>query len=544
MTVDDTAFRTRRISWMPWTATAADIKAPAHRRRCDDLVRHAGAKIDPTAFVADGAVVLCDTLCLGARSWIAAQALLRGDLAFGDDCSVNPYACLSGKITIGNDVRIASHATLVGFDHGTQQTDVPIRSQPLVSQGIDIGDDVWIGANAVVLDGARIGNGAVIAAGAVVRGHIPAMAVAGGVPARVLKMRTNAASPPQIAAPDGALDRLNRTVTAQWPDVLAACRTQQGGYLSCDASGTPRPALRHLCDAIEIAAACDGLDMLPDKPQAIDTLIRAQDPVSGLFPDPDRPPTKGGALRDDPIALYNVLAVEGALRCLGCTPAYRVQAVELDAADLCAWLEALPWHDNAWGAGATVDAIATAAHLNARHSGGARTPEVLFGWLALNVDQATGLWGPATGDQGALLAVNGFYRLTRGSYAQFGRPVPCPKAAIDTVLANYRAYNGFHGATETACNLLDTIHPLWLCLRQCDHRRQEAETIARDLIARVASMWQTGRGIAFANGHPPGLQGTEMWLSVVHTAASVLGQPDAFAFRPRGIHKLAPRPLT
>ncbi|MGO7601667.1 DapH/DapD/GlmU-related protein, partial [Rhizobium ruizarguesonis] len=58
--------------------------------------------------------------------------------------------------------------------------------------GIVIGDDVWIGANCVILDGATIGNGAVIAAGAVVTGDIPAMEIAGGVPARVLRSRGSA----------------------------------------------------------------------------------------------------------------------------------------------------------------------------------------------------------------------------------------------------------------------------------------------------------------------------------------------------------------
>ena len=55
--------------------------------------------------------------------------------------------------------------------------------------GIDIGDDVWIGANSVLLDGARIGDGAVVGAGSLVRGSLPPFCIAHGAPARVTGWR-------------------------------------------------------------------------------------------------------------------------------------------------------------------------------------------------------------------------------------------------------------------------------------------------------------------------------------------------------------------
>ncbi|MGO7888833.1 DapH/DapD/GlmU-related protein, partial [Rhizobium ruizarguesonis] len=69
------------------------------------------------------------------------------------------------KVTCGNGVRIASHASIVGFNHGFDYPTVPIHRQGVVSIGIVIGDDFWIGANCVILDGATVGDGAVIAAG-------------------------------------------------------------------------------------------------------------------------------------------------------------------------------------------------------------------------------------------------------------------------------------------------------------------------------------------------------------------------------------------
>lgn len=114
-----------------------------------------------------------------------------GRIEIGDETSLNPYCVIYGRggVTIGRGCRIATHTSIVAQNHVFDDLDRPIREQGLTSQGITIGDDVWIGANVTVLDGAVIGAGAVVAAGAVVRGEIPPGAVVGGVPARVLKMR-------------------------------------------------------------------------------------------------------------------------------------------------------------------------------------------------------------------------------------------------------------------------------------------------------------------------------------------------------------------
>ena len=68
---------------------------------------------------------------------------------------------------------------------------MPIRLQGVSHKGITIGRNCWIGAKATFLDGAEIGDGCIVAAGAVVRGTFPENVVIGGVPARILKTRTN-----------------------------------------------------------------------------------------------------------------------------------------------------------------------------------------------------------------------------------------------------------------------------------------------------------------------------------------------------------------
>jgi hypothetical protein len=212
----------------------------------------------------------------------------------------------------------------------------------------------------------------------------------------------------------------------------------------------------------------------------------------------------------------------------------------MTAYDLIRLLDNLPWQSRAWHCGATIDAIATAQYFNRRYFTSGNNLAVLFGWLALNVDKTTGLWGKPTTAQGLLQPVNGFYRLTRGSYAQFGMPVPYPQATINSVLANYQAYEGFHGEHYNACNLLDTIHPLLLCLKQTDHRLDEAKEIACETVRLISTRWQEGRGFAFAEGHPAGLQGTEMWMSVLWLSAKLLGTEELLPFRPRGIHRFEP----
>jgi len=531
----DATWHLSRLQFLTWDRTPEDIDSPGHRARQAVLAARAGASFHPGAYVAETAAIFTSRLVLGAQSWIGGHALVRGDVEFGAHCTVNAYAMLSGRIRCGDGVRIASHVTLVGFNHGYDDPDLPIWQQAHESRGIEIGDDVWIGANAVVVDGVHIGRGAVIAAGAVVSKDVPPLAIVGGVPAKVLRFRGRGRAG---AMPD-RLQALGARAAAQWRDVLAR-NWADGDYLSREADGTVRRSNRHLCDAIEIAGGFGDTPPGLDVPAAIARLQGVQEKKSGLFPDPFQPPRSDRPMREDGLALYNILSAGYALEVLGSHPAHRIGAVELPGPELCAWLDGLPWRERAWGAGAAVDAIGTALYFNARYFTSTAARETLFGWLALHQDRASGLWGAPTAQEGLLQPVNGFYRLTRGTYAQFGIAVPRPEAAIDSVLLNYRRHAGFSGPAYTACNLLDTIHPLLLCLAQTDHRRPEAEAIARDVIVRAETRWVDGAGFPFADGQAPGLQGTEMWLSVVYLAARLLGLEGDFGFVPRGVHRIEP----
>lgn len=114
-----------------------------------------------------------------------------GHIFLDSGSSVGPYSLIygNGGVKIGKNVMIANHCSIVAFNHVFERTDIPMALQGHSELGIEIGDDVWIGAHANILDGAKIGNGAIIAAGAVVTGDVPPGAIVGGVPAKLIKNR-------------------------------------------------------------------------------------------------------------------------------------------------------------------------------------------------------------------------------------------------------------------------------------------------------------------------------------------------------------------
>ncbi len=116
-----------------------------------------------------------------------------GDLVIGEHCFINPQCVIytGNGITMGNYVLLAPGVMIMPTNHAFGRRDISIRQQgfQLSKGGIIIEDDVWVGANSVVLDGAHIGKGAIIAAGSVVIGNVPSYEIWGGSPARKLKER-------------------------------------------------------------------------------------------------------------------------------------------------------------------------------------------------------------------------------------------------------------------------------------------------------------------------------------------------------------------
>jgi acetyltransferase-like isoleucine patch superfamily enzyme len=117
---------------------------------------------------------------------LAPEAIEIGNnVRINNDCWING----GGGIVMGNDVIIGPKVIIHSANHNFDKLDIPIRLQGHNLKKTVIKDNVWIGAGAIILPGVVINSGAVIAAGAVVSKEIPENAVAGGVPAKVIKIR-------------------------------------------------------------------------------------------------------------------------------------------------------------------------------------------------------------------------------------------------------------------------------------------------------------------------------------------------------------------
>ncbi len=111
------------------------------------------------------------------------------ELELGDNSGLGLDCRVTGPVSIGRDVMMGPNVMIVTQNHETADTSIPMRLQTAPKFKVTIGDDVWIGANVLILPGVTVGSGAILAAGAVVTKDVPPYAVVGGNPARVLKMR-------------------------------------------------------------------------------------------------------------------------------------------------------------------------------------------------------------------------------------------------------------------------------------------------------------------------------------------------------------------
>jgi acetyltransferase-like isoleucine patch superfamily enzyme len=154
-------------------------------------------RLDGLAFIGPGCSLEVGreaTLELGRWSWVGHGCKLRvheGDVSIGaktvlgQECTISAFQ----HISIGRECVIADRVMMIDFDHGTVEAERPIRLQGIYKRDVRVGNNVWIGYGACILRGVTVGDNAVIGTNAVVTRDVPANAVVGGVPARVLRMR-------------------------------------------------------------------------------------------------------------------------------------------------------------------------------------------------------------------------------------------------------------------------------------------------------------------------------------------------------------------
>lgn len=133
-------------------------------------IKNLSARIEPGAIIREHADI-------GERTVIMMGAVINIGAVVGDGSMIDMNAVLGGRAMVGRNCHIGAGSVLAGVVE-------PPSSKPVV-----IEDDVLLGANAVVLEGVRVGRGAVVAAGAIVIEDVPENAVVAGIPARIIKMK-------------------------------------------------------------------------------------------------------------------------------------------------------------------------------------------------------------------------------------------------------------------------------------------------------------------------------------------------------------------
>ncbi len=154
--------------------------------------RQSGRLLEPSIRVQGELSALDDRLILGKGVhldqgvifWMGEQA---GSIHLGEQVYAGPYSYFgtsSHKLEIGADTMIGAHSYVITENHGTQRKDIPYARQSYVGADVFIGKNVWIGCHVTILPGVKIGDHAIIGAGAVVTKNIPSGETWAGVPAK------------------------------------------------------------------------------------------------------------------------------------------------------------------------------------------------------------------------------------------------------------------------------------------------------------------------------------------------------------------------
>jgi acetyltransferase-like isoleucine patch superfamily enzyme len=133
-------------------------------------------------------------LHIGRWAWIGHGSKIRvheGEVhigaktVMGQECTISAYQ----HIAIGRECIVADRVMLIDFDHGVVEVERPIRLQGIYKRDVNVGSNVWMGYGACILRGVTVGDNAIIGTNAVVTRAVPANAVVGGVPAKLIRMR-------------------------------------------------------------------------------------------------------------------------------------------------------------------------------------------------------------------------------------------------------------------------------------------------------------------------------------------------------------------
>lgn len=193
----------QRLAWMPWLYYRLKAKHLQWAKPWqDDIQQRLQAletvQLSENCFIAPDANIFAEPgrlVSLGESSFVAAQSFLHGPITIGDHVAINHGCSIDGGqkgVSIGNNSRIANGVKIYAFNHG-MHPEQDIWRQNSQSKGVIIGEDVWIGANACIVDGIEIGDHAVVGMGAVVTKNVAKWAIVAGNPAKIIGDRRDKA---------------------------------------------------------------------------------------------------------------------------------------------------------------------------------------------------------------------------------------------------------------------------------------------------------------------------------------------------------------
>ena len=157
------------------------LLAPLYQHRGRHAIIHHSVRMDTPPY---------RKFWLGDYSVVESFACINnavGDVIIGDHTRIGLHNTIIGPVTIGSHVNLAQGITITALNHNFDDSEKRIDQQGISTKEVVLEDDIWVGANAVILPGVTIGKHAVVAAGSIVTKDVPPHSLVAGVPAKVIR---------------------------------------------------------------------------------------------------------------------------------------------------------------------------------------------------------------------------------------------------------------------------------------------------------------------------------------------------------------------
>ena len=157
------------------------LLAPLYQHRGRHAIIHHSVRMDTPPY---------RKFWLGDYSVVESFACINnaaGDVIIGNHTRIGLHNTIIGPVTIGSHVNLAQGITITALNHNFDDSEKRIDQQGISTKEVVLEDDIWVGANAVILPGVTIGTHAVVAAGAIVTKDVPPHSLVAGVPAKVIR---------------------------------------------------------------------------------------------------------------------------------------------------------------------------------------------------------------------------------------------------------------------------------------------------------------------------------------------------------------------